>query len=247
MTPALSFADLHFRYPGAATASLRGASFELPSACRAVLLGANGSGKSTLLLHGNGILRPDRGEVRVEGTPVRYDARGLTSLRSRVGLVLQQPDDQLFSASVAQDISFGPLNLGLDEAQARERVAEAAALCGVTELLDRPTHALSGGQKARVALAGVLAMAPKVLLADEVLGGLDPWMQHQALAIFDQLVSRGVAVLLSTHDLELARRWPDLAIVMAEGRVLAVDTPARIFADPGLRAALGPPDRWSSR
>lgn len=243
----LSFIDLHFRYAGAPSKALQGASLTLSEGQRVILLGRNGSGKSTLLLHGNGILRPTQGSISIDGEPARYDRAGLTLLRSKVGLVLQHPDDQLFSASVAQDISFGPLNLGLSMAEARERVAMAAARCAITDLLERPTHALSGGQKARVALAGVLAMEPRVILADEVLGGLDPWMQRQALDIFDHLVASGVTILLSTHDLELARNWADRVAVMSEGQVIAYDTPEHIFADHALRELLGPDQRWSQR
>jgi cobalt/nickel transport system ATP-binding protein len=247
MNEVLEFNDLHYRHPGADTPALRGASLALPAGCKATLLGRNGSGKTTLLLHGNGILRPDRGCVRIAGEPARYDRRGLAALRAQVGLVFQNPDEQLFSASVAQDISFGPLNLGLSAAETRRRVEAAAALCDIADLLERPTHALSGGQKARVALAGVLAMEPRVLLADEALAGLDPWMQRQALGIFDRLATQGVTVLLATHDLTLARRWADLVVVMAGGLVLAADTPDRVFADATLRGALGPPELWSER
>ncbi len=129
--------------------------------------------------------------MRVAGAPLAYTRRGLLEARRRVGLVFQSPDDQLFSASVAQDMSFGPLNLGLDAAAARLRVAAAADLCGVADLLDRPTHALSGGQKTRVALAGVLAMEPLLILADEVTAGLDPWMRRQVFAIFNRLAAQG--------------------------------------------------------
>lgn len=246
MTAVLEFSGVHYCHPGAQTPALCGASLALPAGCRVALLGRNGSGKTTLLLHGNGILRPNRGCVRIGGEPARYDRHGLMALRAQVGVVFQNPDDQLFSASVAQDISFGPLNLGLGASEARRRVDAAAALCGIADLCDRPTHALSGGQKVRVALAGVLAMEPRVLLADEVVAGLDPWMQRQALAIFDSLARRGVTIVLSTHDLDLARRWPDLAVVMADGAVAAADTPARIFANPRVRGVLGPPELWSN-
>ena len=184
MTPILALRAVHYRYAGRTTEALNGVDIAFPRGQRIALIGRNGSGKSTLMLHCNGILRPQQGEVMLDGQPVTYDRRGLVHLRRHVGLVLQNPDEQLFSASVRQDISFGPLNLGLDEAAARQRVDEAAALCGITELLDRPTHALSGGEKARVALAGVLAMQPALLVADELTSSLDPWMKRQAFAIF---------------------------------------------------------------
>ncbi|HEU4329058.1 MAG TPA: ABC transporter ATP-binding protein [Roseiflexaceae bacterium] len=244
MTPALELRDLRYTYPGLAEPALRGASLRLEPGVRAALLGRNGAGKSTLLLHANGALRPDGGVVLVAGAPISYTRRGLLEARRRVGLVFQNPDDQLFSASVAQDIGFGPLNLGLPPDAVRRRVAAAADVCGVVDLLERPTHALSGGQKMRVALAGVLAMEPLVLLADEVDLGLDPWMRRQVFGIFSRLAAQGVAVLLATHDTEVARRWADLVLVLDAGRVAVCAPPQEVFADPDLRALLGPPDPW---
>jgi cobalt/nickel transport system ATP-binding protein len=244
MSPLLELDDLHFCYPGGQEPALRGASLRLRAGKKVVLLGRNGSGKTTLLLHGNGILRPTHGQICLGGQPVTYDRPGLQAWRRRVGLVFQNPDDQIFSASVFQDISFGPLNLGLDADEARSRVQQAAELCELTELLERPTHALSGGQKTRVALAGVLAMEPDLLLADEVTSGLDPWMRRQVFAIFAQLVHRGKTVLLSTHDTAVARHWADIVVVMAAGRVVAADAPGQIFGDPVLRAEIEPADPW---
>ncbi len=239
VTPILALRDVTYRYPGNATAALNGVNLEFAAGQRVALIGRNGSGKSTLILHCNGILRPQEGSVWLAGERVAYDRRSLLRLRQQVGVVLQNPDEQLFSASVRQDISFGPLNLGLDEASARERVAEAAELCDVTHLLDRPTHALSGGEKARVALAGILAMRPQVLVVDEITGGLDPWMQIQVFAIFDRLRQQGKTVVLATHDLTIARTWADIVVVMQAGRVLAVTPPARLFGDRDLLAATG--------
>lgn len=246
MNPVLEWHELSFRFSGATAPALCGASLRLEEGQRVALLGRNGAGKSTLLLHANGILRPTAGEVRIAGTPLDYSRRGLLIARRQVGMIFQNPDDQLFSASVAQDISFGPLNLGLDAAETRQRVATAAALCEVSDLLDRPTHALSGGQKTRVALAGVLAMAPRVILADEATAGLDPWMRRQVFTIFNQLAATGVTVLLATHDLEVARNWADSVAIMDAGRVVAVAPPEQIFADPTLRRLIGPESSWKT-
>jgi cobalt/nickel transport system ATP-binding protein len=243
--PILELDNLHYRYPGQSTPALCGASLSIPAGSKIVVVGRNGSGKSTLFLHCNGILRPDTGTLRLDGRPVSYDDRGsLMELRREVGIVFQNPDDQLFSASVAQDISFGPLNLGLDEREVRRRVQAAAELCEMAELLDRPTHALSSGQKTRAALAGVLVMEPRVLLVDEVTGSLDPWVRRQILAIFQRLVAEGKTVLVATHDMQLARRWADLVVVMEAGRVIGVDHPDRIFANPTLRDLICPQDSW---
>jgi cobalt/nickel transport system ATP-binding protein len=239
MPPLLEVDSLWYCYPGYQEAALQGTSFALSAGQKVVLVGRNGSGKSTLFLHCNGILRPESGQIRVAGQPVGYDRRALQWWRQRVGVVFQSPDDQLFSASVAQDISFGPLNLGLSSAEARQRVAAAADLCGVADLLERPTHALSGGQKTRVALAGVLAMEPLLLLADEVMANLDPWMRRQVFDIFERMVAQGQSVLLATHDLHVARSWADQVIVMDAGRVVAADTPQRVFTDPELLRQTG--------
>ena len=237
--PILELREVHYRYPGRAAEALNGVSLAFPGGQRIALIGRNGSGKSTLMLHCNGILRPQQGEVWLDGQRVTYDRRGLLSLRRRVGLVLQNPDEQLFSASVRQDISFGPMNLRLDEAEVRQRVQAAADLCDIAPLLDRPTHALSGGEKTRVALAGALAMDPMVLIADEVTGGLDPWMRRQAFAIFDRFVDRGRTVVLSTHDLQTARRWADLVVFMQAGRVAIVAPPEDVFGNPRVSAETG--------
>jgi cobalt/nickel transport system ATP-binding protein len=240
MSALLEFDDLHYTFPGSDIPALRGASLSIAIGQRIALIGRNGAGKSTLLLHANGILRPAAGQVRLEGAPLEYTRRGLLRVRRQVGLVFQNPDDQLFSASVLQDISFGPMNLGLSITEVRRRVAEAADQCGIGNLLDRPTHALSSGQKSLVALAGVLAMAPRILLVDETTSGLDPWMRHQIFAIFDRLVEQGVTVLLATHDLTVARQWADTVVVMHEGRVVASAPPMQVFADPDLRVLVGP-------
>lgn len=237
----LELDNIFYGYPGQASKmALQGANLCLPAGLKVALIGRNGCGKSTLLLHCNGILKPTRGQVRLAGQPITYDRRSLYELRRRVGLVLQNPDDQLFSASVAQDLSFGPLNLGLNEAETRRRIQAAAELCHITELLERPTHALSGGEKVRVALAGVLAMEPELLIADEVTSNLDPWMRRQIFEIFQELVAQGKTVLLATHEVELAHRWADLLVVMANGRVLAAAPPAQILADPMIRIHTGP-------
>ncbi|RRR66290.1 MAG: ABC transporter ATP-binding protein [Candidatus Viridilinea halotolerans] len=244
MNPLLVCDQLHYHFPGSSQAALAGASLTVAAGQRVVLLGRNGAGKSTLLLHINGLLRPNAGTIQVEGQTIAYHRRGLNALRRRVGLILQNPDEQLFSASVAQDISFGPLNLGLSVAAAEERVAHAAELCGVGALLDRPTHALSGGEKTRVALAGVLAMQPKLILADEVMAGLDPWMRQQLFTILNQLVAQGTSIILATHDLDIARHWADVVAVMDQGRVVALAPPATIFGDATLVALLGPRAPW---
>lgn len=200
---------------------LDGCSLAIRRGSRNALLGANGSGKTTLLMHCNGLLRPSAGSLRFAGTPLDTSRAGLAALRRRVGLVFQNPDRQLFSASVVEDVSFGPLNLGLDEATVRVRVAEALAAVGMAEQANRPVHHLSFGQKKRVCIAGVLAMQPEVLLLDEPMAGLDAAMQSDLLAVLDRLAEEGITIVLSTHDVDFAYRWADDIHLLAAGRCLA--------------------------
>ena len=249
MAPTLELKSVSYGYAGCPAPALQDVTLAFPPGRRIALLGRNGSGKSTLLLTCNGILRPQTGSVCLGGEAIGYDRRSLSRVRRIVGVVFQSPDDQLFSASVAEDISFGPLNLGLDEREARARVAAAAEMCEITGLLEKPTHALSGGEKTRVALAGVLAMNVEILIADEVLASLDPWMRHQVLAIFEKLMALGHTIILATHDLELARRWADLVVLMEKGRVAAAAPAGEFFRDSELLARISPPmpASWSTR
>ena len=153
---------------------MSGLDLEVPRGRKLALLRANGCGKTTLLLHLNGTLKPSRGQVLLDGAVAGYGRQALNAWRNRVGLVLQDPDDQLFSATVEHDVSFGPLNQGLPEGQVRMRVAASLTALRIAGLAERPTHALSFGQKKRVAIAGVLAMRPEVLILDEPTAGLDP-------------------------------------------------------------------------
>ncbi|WP_030561930.1 energy-coupling factor ABC transporter ATP-binding protein [Streptomyces aureocirculatus] len=197
---------------------LSGLDFDVVEGRAVALLGRNGSGKTTLMRLLSGGLRPDTGTLGVEGVPVRYDRKGLTRLRTTVQLVVQDPDDQLFAASVAQDVSFGPLNLGLPDGEVRSRVAEALAALDIGDLADRPTHLLSYGQRKRTAIAGAVAMRPRVLILDEPTAGLDPDGQERLLATLGRLRDTGTTVLMATHDVDLALRWADdAALLTPEG------------------------------
>lgn len=222
--------DVLFTYPGLDNPALNGVNVEFSSGDRVALIGRNGGGKSTLMLTANGVLRPQQGVVTLDGQPVHYDRRSLLELRRNVGIVFQNPEDQLFSASVYQDISLGPLNLGLSKEEARRRVLETAEFCGLNSLLERPTHALSGGEKARAALAGILAMSPRFLFADELTNSLDPWMRQQVLEILRRLSDSGCAVILATHDWHLARSWSERIIWLESGSIRRQGTPEEVFS-----------------
>ncbi|MFJ4880480.1 energy-coupling factor ABC transporter ATP-binding protein [Streptomyces sp. NPDC088745] len=208
------------------------------------LLGRNGSGKTTLMRLLSGGLRPRTGHLALEGRPVTYDRAGLTRLRTSVQLVLQDPDDQLFAASVAQDVSFGPLNLGLPPAEVADRVARALAALGITDLAERPTHLLSYGQRKRAAIAGAVALRPRLLVLDEPTAGLDPEGQEQLLDTLAGLRAGGTTVMMATHDVDLALRWADDAALLTPSGVrlgAAPDTLARgdLLEQAGLRPAWG--------
>jgi cobalt/nickel transport system ATP-binding protein len=216
--PAVHLAGLRHAYPGG-RAVLDGADLVVAAGRRLALLGANGSGKSTLLRSLSGALRPVDGTVAVLGEQVRYGRRGLRRHRQRVQLVTQDPDDQLFSASVAADVSFGPVNLGLPDDAVRDRVARALELLAVSHLRDRPTHQLSFGERKRVAIAGAVAMQPQVLALDEPTAGLDPAAVAETVHALERLRAAGTTVVLATHDVDLALAWADEVAVLVEGRI----------------------------
>jgi cobalt/nickel transport system ATP-binding protein len=216
---------------------LTGLDFAVREGRALALLGRNGSGKTTLMRLLSGGLRPRAGRLTVDGEPVTYDRGGLTRLRTTVQLVVQDPDDQLFAASVAQDVSFGPLNLGLSDAEVRSRVDDALAALDITALADRPTHLLSYGQRKRAAIAGAVAMRPRVLVLDEPTAGLDPDGQERLLATLDRLRAGGTTVVMATHDVDLALRWSDDAALLTPAGVHTGPTAATLARTELLRRA----------
>lgn len=202
---------------------LAGADLAIAGGTRIALLGANGSGKTTLLRCLSGALEPQAGRVLLDEKPVTYGRRGLRHHRQNVQLVLQDPDDQLFSADVRRDVSFGPLNLGLSTAETAERVDDALDLLGLTDLADRPVHQLSYGQRKRAAIAGAVAMRPCLLLLDEPTAGLDPAGVDEMFAALTRLEEHDTTVVLATHDVDLALAWAHDCAIVLEGRVVQGD------------------------
>ena len=196
------------------------------------IIGHTGSGKSTLIQHLNGLLKPTSGRILLEGKDIWADPKSIRSVRFRVGLVFQYPEYQLFEETVYKDIAFGPKNMGLDSGEIDRRVRDAAAFVGLdAELLDKSPFELSGGQKRRVAIAGVIAMEPKVLVLDEPTAGLDPQGRD---AIFAQIQAyhraKGAAVVLVSHSMEEIARNVERIAVLSDGRVLMQGTPEQVFA-----------------
>ncbi len=242
--PLVALAGAGFRYEDGPWV-LRDLDFAVPAGRSLAVLGANGSGKTTLLRLLSGGLRCTSGRLLLEGAQVPYDRRGLTRLRTAVQLVVQDPDDQLFAASVGQDVSFGPLNLGVPEGDVRLRVAEALEALGIAELRDRPTHLLSYGQRKRAAIAGAVAMRPELLVLDEPTAGLDPHGQEQLLAVLAGLQRSGTTVVMATHDVDLALRWAsDAAVLTPQG--LRTGRTADLLADPSLLTAAGLRTPWGA-
>lgn len=228
--------NLCYTYEGNDRRALDGVSVKIRRGRKVAFMGGNGSGKSTLFLCLNGILRPESGRVIIDGIPVKYNRKGLLDVRKKVGIVFQEPDNQLFSASVYQEISFGILNLGADEETARREVERVMEEVGITAFSDRPAHALSGGQKKQVAIADILVMHPEVMILDEPAAALDPKHTRIVEAIIDRLTEKGITVLMATHDMDYAFAWADEIILMKDGQVIKEGSPGEVCGD---REALG--------
>ena len=224
----VSVQGLRFAYPGGRPV-LDGLELDVPPGRALALLGSNGCGKTTLLRCLAGSLRPSHGAVLVDGRPVEHSRNGLRRHRETVQLVLQDPDDQLFSASVGQDVSFGPRNLGLEPEQVRDRVDEALEVMGVEHLRTRATHLLSFGERKRVAIAGAVAMHPCALILDEPTAGLDPVAVDALLRAVARLRESGTTVVLATHDVDLALSWADEVALLVDGR--AQQGPPEVLLD----------------
>ncbi len=233
--------SITYEYRGGITA-LHNVSVSVPRNGCVALLGSNGAGKSTLMKHFNGIITPKSGEVLVDGE--RVSKENLRLVRQKIGMVFQNPDDQIFAPTVREDIAFGPTNLGLPLELIQERVQQSLQLLEIEHLEDRPPHQLSGGEKKRVAIAGILAMNPEILVLDEPTSGLDPVGIRELIDLLRKLVqTRRISLMFSTHHVDLV---PDLAryvYVMHAGEVIGQGTVEEIFADVSLlsRARLDVP------
>jgi cobalt/nickel transport system ATP-binding protein len=210
--------DLIYQYKDG-TKALNSLSLSIPKGKKAAILGPNGAGKSTLLLHLNGIHLAQEGQVTFDGEVI--SSKNEHWVRSKVGLVFQDPDDQVFSTTVWEDVAFGPTNMGLPEEEIQQRVEKALESVGMLSQKDRPPHNLSYGQKKRVAIAGVLAMDPEVIILDEPVAFLDPRGKDDLFQILDELNNGGTTIVIATHDVDLAVEWVDEVIIIKGGQCLA--------------------------
>jgi len=221
----IEFCDVAFRYPDG-TEALRGVSFRITHGESVGIVGANGAGKSTLALQINGCLLPSAGRIRIGDLELAPATR--QEIRKRVGVVFQNPDDQLFMPRVFDDVAFGPLNLGMTAARAAERAREALETVGCAHLQEKPPHHLSGGQKRAVAIATVLAMGPDILVMDEPSADLDPRSRRQLIAL---LQTFSHSKIIASHDLDLILEVADRCLVMRDGRIAADGPAAEILTD----------------
>ena len=212
--------------------AIRGVTLDIEQGELLGIIGHTGSGKSTLIQHLNGLLRPNEGRVLLDGKDIWENPKKIRDVRFRVGMVFQYPEHQLFEDTIYKDIAFGPKNMGLDEGEIDRRVRQAAAYVGLDEsLLEKSPFDLSGGEKRRAAIAGVMAMEPEVLVLDEPTAGLDPRGREQILSMIqDYRKTRGTTVLLVTHSMEDVARVADRVLVMADGQVAMLDTVQAVFS-----------------
>jgi cobalt/nickel transport system ATP-binding protein len=222
--------DITYHYPDG-TKALDNVNFKAEEGKIVALLGPNGAGKSTLFLHFNGILRPTSGSVVVDGSEIKYDKKDLMRVRQNVGIVFQNPDDQLFAPTVIEDVAFGPMNLGLSKEEVEQRVDESLKRVGMEEVKKKAPHHLSGGQKKRVAIAGILAMKPKIMVLDEPTSGLDPKGASQILRILYELNKEGMTIIISTHDVDLVPLYANQVYIISNGQIIKEGSPQEVFED----------------
>ena len=212
--------------------ALKGVSLKVEKGEMVALLGKNCAGKSTLFLHLNGIYEPDEGKVFIDGEELKYDKKSLLKFRQKVGIVFQNPDDQIFAPTVEEDVAFGPLNLKLPMEEVQKRVTESLARVGMSGFEKKAPHHLSGGQKKRVAIAGILAMKPEIMVLDEPTAGLDPQGVRGISKLLKELNEEGITIIISTHEVDLVPNYAKKVFVLVDGLLIAEGTPKEIFAQP---------------
>ncbi|GAA6621981.1 energy-coupling factor ABC transporter ATP-binding protein [Scytonema sp. NUACC26] len=226
----LEFEQVYYTYSGAKQPALNGLSLRIPANKRCALIGLNGCGKTTLFLLTNGLYKPQKGRILWKGNPLKYDRNSLVQLRQKVGLIFQDPEQQLVASTVEEDISYGLCNLGLPEVEIQDKVKQALVEFGLTELAERPVHHLSLGQKKRVSIADVMVLQPELLLLDEPTAYLDTLHTRNLIATLKKIHVSGTTTLMATHDLDLVYRWADWVFVMDKGQLVLEGKPQDVFA-----------------
>lgn len=233
MTSAISIKNLSYTYPDG-TKALNDVNLDISKNESVAIIGQNGSGKTTLLLHLNGIIENGNGSMEILGLPVNKN--NIKTIRSRVGVVFQDPDDQLFMPSVFDDVAFGPINMGLSDGEVRERVNSSLKKVGMPGFEDRFSHHLSFGEKKKISLASVLSMEPEIVVLDEPTANLDPKSRRDLIKIIRKLKAEGKTIIISTHDLSAIPELVDRVYVLNK-TIIAEGTPRDIFLNTALLAA----------
>ena len=226
----LSIKNLSYTYPDG-THALKNVSMEILKGQKVAIMGPNGAGKSTLFSHFNGLTEPKSGYLEIDGKKMEYDKKTLLEIRQKVGIVFQDPNDQLFAPTVKEDVAFGPMNLGLSYEEVEKRVDEALTLVGMEKFKDKTPHHLSGGQQKRVAIAGIIAMKPEIMILDEPTAGLDPQGVDKVLDILNNLNKEGMTIVISSHDIEMVNGFAEKIFVLNEGEILASGDKNEIFSN----------------
>ncbi|PMB11854.1 cobalt ABC transporter ATP-binding protein [Fischerella thermalis CCMEE 5273] len=226
----LEFEQVHYTYPGAKQAAINNLSLKIPAQKKCALIGQNGCGKTTLFLLANGLYKPDKGKIIWQSKPLQYDRKSLVQLRQKVGVVFQDPEQQLVASTVEEDISYGLCNLGLPEIAIQQRVEQALIEFDLIELAQRPVHHLSLGQKKRVSIADVMVLKPELLLLDEPTAYLDRLHTRKLMTTLQDMHATGTTIVMATHDLDLVYRWADWMFVMDRGRLVLEGEPKDVFS-----------------
>lgn len=226
----LSTENLSFTYPDG-TQALKNINIEIEKGEKVAIIGPNGAGKSTLFSHFNGLTEPTSGCVKIEDKPISFEKDELLKVRQKVGIVFQDPNDQLFAPTVKEDIAFGPMNLGLSYDEVEKRVEDALKMVGMENYEDKTPHHLSGGQQKRIAIARIIAMKPELMILDEPTAGLDPDGVEKVLNIMNQLNEEGMTLIISSHDIDMISKYADKIFVLYNGEIIESGNKNKIFSD----------------
>ena len=226
----LSTENLSFTYPDG-TQALKNINIKIEKGEKVAIIGPNGAGKSTLFSHFNGLTEPTSGCVKIEGKAISFEKDELLKVRQKVGIVFQDPNDQLFAPTVKEDIAFGPMNLGLSYGEVEKRVEDALKMVGMENYEDKTPHHLSGGQQKRIAIAGIIAMKPEIMILDEPTAGLDPDGVEKVLNIMNQLNKEGMTLIISSHDIDMISKYADKIFILYNGEIIESGNKNKIFSD----------------
>ncbi len=222
--------DLSYTYHDG-TQALKKVNIKIKKGEKIAIMGPNGAGKSTLFSHFNGLNEPTSGHVEIDGEKIVFERDELLKVRQKVGIVFQDPNDQLFAPTVKEDVAFGPMNLGLDYDEIEKRIKESLEMVGMAGFEEKTPHHLSGGQQKRVAIAGIIAMRPEIMILDEPTAGLDPEGVDKVLNILNNLNKEGMSIVISSHDIEMVNQFADKIFVLYDGEIIAEGDRHQIFSD----------------